>query len=48
MLFDTYHHFTPQDFIFRIAETPEALEGYWSLRRAIFCDEQGIFVKQRS
>ena len=42
MLFDTYH-FTPQDFIFRIAQTPEALDGYWALRRAIFCDEQKIF-----
>jgi len=43
MLFDTYHHFTPQDFIFRIARTPEAMLGYWDLRRAIFCDEQKIF-----
>jgi hypothetical protein len=43
MLFDTYHHFTPQDFIFRIAETRDALAGYWALRKAIFCDEQHIF-----
>jgi len=43
MLFDTYHHFTPQDFIFRIAQTPDALEGYWALRRSIFCEEQKIF-----
>ncbi|MEI9892968.1 MAG: hypothetical protein WDN28_03385 [Chthoniobacter sp.] len=43
MLFDTYHHFTPQDFIFRIAQTAEALDGYWALRRAIFCEEQQIF-----
>ena len=43
MLFDTYHHFTPQDFIFRIASAPEALEGYWALRRAIFCEEQHVF-----
>src|ERR1700744_5255992 len=43
MLFDTYHHFSPQDFIFRLAQTPEALDGYWALRRAIFCEEQHIF-----
>lgn len=43
MLFDTYHHFTAQDFLFRIAQTPDALQGYWALRRAIFCEEQKIF-----
>jgi hypothetical protein len=43
MLFDTYHHFSPQDFIFRIAQTPDAHDGYWALRRAIFCEEQHIF-----
>jgi hypothetical protein len=43
MLFDTFHHFTPQDFVFKIARTREELEGYWALRRAIFCEEQGIF-----
>src|SRR5260370_18436871 len=43
MLFDTYHCFTPQDFVFKIAQTQLELEGYWALRRAIFCQEQGIF-----
>src|ERR1700677_4897041 len=43
MLFDTFHHFTPQDFVFKIARTREELDGYWALRRSIFCDEQGIF-----
>jgi hypothetical protein len=43
MLFDSYHCFTPQDFVFKIAQTQFELEGYWSLRRAIFCEEQAIF-----
>jgi hypothetical protein len=43
MLFDTFHHFTPQDFVFKIARTREELDGYWALRRSIFCEEQGIF-----
>lgn len=43
MLFDPFHHFTPPDFVFKIARTPDELAGYWALRRAIFCEEQGIF-----
>lgn len=43
MIFDTYHHFTPQDFVFKIAQTATELDGYWALRRAIFCEEQGLF-----
>jgi len=43
MLFESYHCFTPQDFVFKIAQTQLELEGYWALRRAIFCQEQGIF-----
>ena len=43
MLFDSYHCFTPQDFVFKIAKTRLELEGYWALRRAIFCEEQRIF-----
>jgi hypothetical protein len=43
MLFDTFHHFTPQDFVFKIARTREELDGYWTLRRGIFCEEQEIF-----
>jgi len=43
MIFDTFNHFTPQDFVFKIARTHEELAGYWALRRAIFCDEQKIF-----
>jgi len=43
MLFDPFHHFTPQDYVFKIARTDAELEGYWALRRSIFCEEQGIF-----
>lgn len=43
MIFDTFNHFLPQDFVFKIARTREELDGYWALRRAIFCDEQKIF-----
>ena len=44
MLFDPFHHFTPPDFVFKIARSNEESRGYWALRRAIFCDEQRIFT----
>lgn len=43
MILDQFDRFAVQDFSFSIARTPEALEGYWALRRAIFCEEQKIF-----
>src|SRR5258708_25187669 len=43
MLFRSFHLFPPEDFVFKIAQTQLELEGYWALRRAIFCQEQGIF-----
>ncbi len=43
MIFDPYHHFTPADYVFKIASTREELAGYAALRRAIFCEEQGLF-----
>ena len=43
MIFDSYARFTPKDFVFKIARTQDELTGYWALRRAIFCQEQGIF-----
>jgi hypothetical protein len=43
MIFDSYHRFAPQDFIFKIARSRAELDGYWALRREIFCTEQGIF-----
>ena len=44
MIFDTFNHFMPQDFVFKIARTSDELAGYWALRRAIFCEEQKIFL----
>ena len=43
MVFDSYQCFAPQDFVFKIARSRLELEGYWGLRRTIFCEEQGIF-----
>ena len=34
---------SPQDFVFKIARTQEEIEGFWALRRAIFCEEQKVF-----
>jgi predicted GNAT family N-acyltransferase len=43
MIFDSFRQFTPQDFVFKIAETSSELEGYWQLRQQVFCMEQEIF-----
>jgi predicted GNAT family N-acyltransferase len=43
MIFDSFRQFTPQDFVFKIAEASSELEGYWKLRQKIFCKEQRIF-----
>jgi hypothetical protein len=43
MIFEPFDRYSEPDFVFGIARTPEALEGYWGLRRAIFCEEQKIF-----
>jgi hypothetical protein len=43
MVFDPFDRFTPQDFVFKIARTPQEMEGFWALRRAIFCEEQKVF-----
>jgi hypothetical protein len=43
MMIETFREFTPQDFIFKIARSRDELAGYWDLRRAVFCREQGIF-----
>ncbi|MEZ0390531.1 MAG: MSMEG_0567/Sll0786 family nitrogen starvation N-acetyltransferase [Verrucomicrobium sp.] len=44
MLFDPYPAYKPRDFVFKIATTPQELDGYWQLRRDVFCEEQGVFV----
>ena len=43
MVFDPFNRFTPQDFVFKIARTQKEIEGFWALRRAIFCEEQKVF-----
>jgi hypothetical protein len=43
MIFDRFDDFQSPDYLFQIAETREQLDGYWQLRRAIFCEEQRIF-----
>jgi len=36
-----YH---PCDFVYKFAQTPAELAGYWRLRRQVFCEEQAIFT----
>lgn len=43
MVFDAFNRFTPQDFVFKIAQTEEEIAGFWQLRRKIFCEEQKVF-----
>ena len=48
MMFDTadltsWLPFLPSDFVFKIAGTPTELEGFWRLRRQVFCEEQRMF-----
>ena len=31
------------DFVYKIAREPTELDGFWRLRREIFCEEQGLF-----
>ncbi len=33
----------PTDFVFNVAGTQQQIEGFWRLRREVFCDEQGLF-----
>jgi len=43
MVFDAFKRFDPQDFVFKIAQTQEEIDGFWALRREIFCEEQKVF-----
>lgn len=43
MILERFPRYSPHDFVFKIARTPEDLEGFFRLRREIFCDEQSIF-----
>ncbi len=43
MVFDPFLQYVSPDFTFRIARAGHELDGYWRLRRQIFCEEQAIF-----
>jgi hypothetical protein len=43
MLFDPFPAYRSSDFIFKIARSPAEIDGYWRLRRLVFCDEQKVF-----
>ena len=43
MMLERFKNFSPSDFIFKIASEDAYLEGFYELRRQIFCEEQGVF-----
>jgi len=43
MILERFPSYSPHDFVFKIAKTPEDLDGFFAVRHAIFCEEQGIF-----
>jgi hypothetical protein len=43
MFLEKFSAYSPQDFVFKIATTPEDLDGFYRIRRDIFCEEQGVF-----
>ncbi len=43
MIFERYPAYSPQDFVMKIAKSPDDLAGFFKVRRDIFCEEQGIF-----
>lgn len=45
MILERFPSYSPHDFVFKIAKSKEDLNGFFSVRREIFCEEQGIFEK---
>jgi len=43
MILERFPSYSPHDFVFKIAKSPEDLAGFFALRRDVFCQEQGIF-----
>jgi hypothetical protein len=43
MLFEAFPEYRPRDFIFKIARSRDELQGYWNLRKQVFCEEQQVF-----
>jgi hypothetical protein len=44
MILEHFPTYSPHDFVFKIAKSPEDLAGFFKVRRYIFCEEQGIFA----
>lgn len=44
MIFERFPTYSPHDFVMKIATSPEDLEGFFRVRREIFCEEQGVFT----
>ncbi len=42
MILEHFPSYSPHDFVFKIAKTPEDLDALFAVRRAIFCEEQSI------
>ena len=40
---DSIPEYQPCDFVYRVARPGTEMDGFWRLRRRIFCDEQNIF-----
>ena len=43
MILERFRSYQSQDYVFKIAKSEEDLEGFHRLRKAIFCEEQGVF-----
>jgi hypothetical protein len=43
MIFEHFGRYAQSDFLFKIATSPAEVDGFFTLRRQIFCEEQGIF-----
>ncbi|MEM8953686.1 MAG: MSMEG_0567/Sll0786 family nitrogen starvation N-acetyltransferase [Verrucomicrobiota bacterium] len=43
MIFEKYVPYSHSDFVFKIARSPDDLDGFFNLRRQIFCEEQRVF-----
>ncbi len=43
MILERFPIYSPHDFVFKIAKSKEDMDGFFSIRRGIFCKEQGIF-----
>ena len=40
---EPFASFAPSDFVFKIAQSQNELDGFWELRHRVFCLEQELF-----